>query len=63
MFSMADASVLPLRISAHLASNLYGIAEKAFHFVYKLLTSDSLFDYGVISSTGHRGGTGADFLE
>jgi choline dehydrogenase len=28
MFSMADASIIPIQLSAHLASTVYGIAEK-----------------------------------
>ena len=28
MFSMADASVIPIQLSAHLSSTVYGIAEK-----------------------------------
>ena len=28
LFSMADASIIPIQLSAHLSSTVYGIAEK-----------------------------------
>ena len=35
-FSMADASILPLQISAHLSSTVHGIAEKVCDFVFHI---------------------------